>query len=148
MPLTTVEIIIEIADKVYTLPDFPLPPGTVLRVKSGPQNDGYILLLGEKAYPLSGREYVNLPIVNMNEVSIRGSIVGDKFLGIVHHDGIEEDGVDTELYEALKEADEIICELCKRLNPQHVSTDYGKGCDWCQDRDTRLKLLAKVGGKE
>ena len=43
-----------------------------------------------------------------------------------------------DMYEALKEADEVICELCKRLNPQHVSADYGKGCNWCQDREDRL----------
>lgn len=52
-----------------------------------------------------------------------------------------------EMHEALKEADAVICELCKRLNPQHVSQDYGKGCNWCQDREVRLKTLAKAGVK-
>lgn len=52
-----------------------------------------------------------------------------------------------ECYEELKEADRVICELCKRLNPQHATADYGKGCDWCQDRDSRLKALTKAKGR-
>jgi len=51
------------------------------------------------------------------------------------------------LYEELLEADRVICELCKRLNPQHATADYGKGCNSCQDRETRLKALAKAEGK-
>lgn len=47
-----------------------------------------------------------------------------------------------ELYEELVEADEVICELCKRLNPQH------KDCTECQDRESRLKVIAKVKGGE
>lgn len=50
-------------------------------------------------------------------------------------------------YEELKEADSIICELCKRLNPQHATADYGKGCEWCEDREGRLKAIAKAEGK-
>lgn len=48
------------------------------------------------------------------------------------------------LKEALEEADKVICKLCKRLNPQHVSMDYGQGCSWCKDRDVRLKALAQA----
>ena len=45
-------------------------------------------------------------------------------------------------YEGLVEADRIICELCKRLNPQH------EGCVWCEDRVERLKAIVKAeGGK-
>lgn len=42
------------------------------------------------------------------------------------------------LYEELVKADETICELCKRLNPQH------KDCTSCEDREGRLKAIAKV----
>ena len=52
-----------------------------------------------------------------------------------------------DLYEELVVADKVICELCKRLNPQHVTADYGKGCEWCQERESRLKALAKGGEK-
>lgn len=48
------------------------------------------------------------------------------------------------LYEELAEADIVICQLCKRLNPQHAQSPYQDGCEWCQDRDSRLKALAKV----
>lgn len=53
-----------------------------------------------------------------------------------------------ELYEALKEADDAICQLCKIVNPQHATMDYGKGCKMCVDRGVRLKALAKVEGNE
>jgi len=46
-----------------------------------------------------------------------------------------------DLYEELVEADEIICQLCKRLNPQH------ENCTSCEDRETRLKAILKVEGK-
>ena len=49
-------------------------------------------------------------------------------------------------YKELKEADATICELCKRLNPHHATADHGKGCEWCQDRESRLKALAKAEG--
>ena len=52
-----------------------------------------------------------------------------------------------DMYEALKEADIVICEMCKRLNPQHATADYGKGCKWCEDREPRLNALAKAEGK-
>lgn len=52
------------------------------------------------------------------------------------------------LYEELKEVDAVICILCKRLNPQHVTMDNGKGCNWCPDREIRLKALALAEGKE
>ena len=45
-----------------------------------------------------------------------------------------------ELYEELLEADAVICELCIRLNPQHAN------CEWCDDREPRLKLIAKIEG--
>jgi len=48
------------------------------------------------------------------------------------------------LYKELKEADRVICELCKRLNPQHATADHGKGCDWCVERDSRLEALTKA----
>ena len=47
-----------------------------------------------------------------------------------------------ELLEELIEADRVICVLCKRLNPQHVTMDHGEGCNWCEDRDSRLKVIA------
>jgi len=49
-----------------------------------------------------------------------------------------------DMYEELKEADRVICELCKRLNPQHVTMDshlHDRGCEWCQDRESRLQAL-------
>ncbi len=52
--------------------------------------------------------------------------------------------VEVDLDNELNKADKIICELCKRLNPHHATADYGKGCDWCQDRDSRIKELAKA----
>ena len=52
-----------------------------------------------------------------------------------------------DLYWELKEADAVICELCKRLNPQHIWMNNDKGCEWCEDRDSRLKAIAKVEGK-
>ena len=50
-------------------------------------------------------------------------------------------------YEELKVADQVICELCKRLNPQHVTMDNGRGCNRCKDRDDRLDAIAKAEGK-
>jgi len=47
-----------------------------------------------------------------------------------------------ELLSELKEADEEICHLCKRLNPQH------KNCTICDDRQDRLKTIAKAEGKD
>lgn len=47
----------------------------------------------------------------------------------------------------LVEADKVICQLCKRLNPQHAQSSYYDGCVWCQDRENRLKALAKAEGK-
>ncbi len=49
-----------------------------------------------------------------------------------------------ELLKELLDADELICELCKRLNPQHISSDYGKGCNWCEEREDRLQALGKA----
>lgn len=46
-----------------------------------------------------------------------------------------------ELYEELKQADRVICHLCKRLNPQH------KDCISCADREVRLQILAKAEAK-
>jgi hypothetical protein len=43
-----------------------------------------------------------------------------------------------ELYNSLVEADRVICELCKRVNPQH------RDCNSCQERDKRLALLNEV----
>ena len=45
------------------------------------------------------------------------------------------------MYEALKEADTLICELCVRLNPQH------ENCTSCAERESRLKAIAKAEGK-
>jgi hypothetical protein len=44
-------------------------------------------------------------------------------------------------YEQLKEADAVICDLCKCLNPQHVN------CTSCEERKIRLKAIAKAEGK-
>lgn len=52
--------------------------------------------------------------------------------------------INTYLYHSLKDSDETICELCKQLNPQHVSMDYGKGCTTCKEREVRLRILAKA----
>lgn len=52
------------------------------------------------------------------------------------------------LYEALKEADVVICQLCKRLNPQHTSSPYHERCKWCGERDSRLKALSLADGKD
>ncbi len=53
----------------------------------------------------------------------------------------------TDMYVALTEADIVICELCKRLNPQHASSPDYEGCERCQDRDKRLKALADAEEK-
>lgn len=53
-----------------------------------------------------------------------------------------------DMYKELLEADEVICHLCKIVNPQHATADYGKGCEWCEERGYRLKALAKAEGKE
>ena len=50
-------------------------------------------------------------------------------------------------YEELREADRVICELCYIVNPQHAEADYGIGCKSCEDRERRLKALAKAEGK-
>ena len=42
----------------------------------------------------------------------------------------------------LIEADLLICELCRRLNPLH------ENCTSCQEREPRLAALAKAEGKE
>lgn len=46
------------------------------------------------------------------------------------------------LYWQLLEADQVICNLCKRLNPQHVN------CASCGDRDERLRALANARGEQ
>lgn len=46
------------------------------------------------------------------------------------------------LYEELSLADEQICWLCKRVNPQH------ENCTSCGEREQRLKTLAKAEGRE
>lgn len=45
------------------------------------------------------------------------------------------------LYVELGEADEVICQLCKRLNPQH------ENCTSCEEREYRLKAIANAEGK-
>ena len=50
-------------------------------------------------------------------------------------------GAAPDCYEQLKWADEIICTLCRRLNPQHET------CNSCQEREARLEVLAKAEGK-
>jgi ribosomal protein L40E len=45
------------------------------------------------------------------------------------------------LYEALKEANITICNLCKRLNPQH------ENCTSCSDRELRLAAINKADGE-
>lgn len=52
-----------------------------------------------------------------------------------------------DLHRELVEADEVICELCKRLNPQHAPRGGYEGCNSCQDRESRLQALAKAEGK-
>ena len=49
---------------------------------------------------------------------------------------------DTELVEALEDADEMICTLCKRLNPQH------KNCEICGEREVILAILTKYRSKD
>ncbi len=49
-----------------------------------------------------------------------------------------------DMYEELKKADVVICQLCKRLNPQHAQTLYHDSCESCEEREVRLKALAKV----
>ena len=51
---------------------------------------------------------------------------------------VVEDSGYSDMYEALKEADGVICELCKQLNPQH------KNCFICADRESRLIALEKA----
>jgi len=40
--------------------------------------------------------------------------------------------------------DKFACPMCYRLNPQHKSMDYGKGCHWCQDKEDWLARLTKA----
>ena len=49
-----------------------------------------------------------------------------------------------ELHQELKSADELICTLCKRLNPQHAAMDDYKGCQSCEEREPRKQLLIKL----
>lgn len=43
--------------------------------------------------------------------------------------------------------DEIICPMCYRLNPQHASMDYGKGCHSCQEKENWCGSLPDAGGE-
>jgi hypothetical protein len=43
-----------------------------------------------------------------------------------------------DLFAELREADATICELCKRLNPQHAE------CNTCPDRESRLAAIANA----
>ena len=47
-----------------------------------------------------------------------------------------------DLYSELVGADDTICALCKRLNPQR------EGCTSCQDREARLKAIRKAAGTD
>ena len=47
-----------------------------------------------------------------------------------------------DLYSELVGADDTICNLCKRLNPQH------EDCTSCQDREARLKAIRKAAGTD
>ena len=47
-----------------------------------------------------------------------------------------------DLYSELVEADDTICDLCKRLNPTH------EDCTSCQDREARLKAIRKAAGTD
>lgn len=38
----------------------------------------------------------------------------------------------------LKDADSVICELCRRLNPQHEAEDC-----MCDERESRLRVISK-----
>ena len=46
-----------------------------------------------------------------------------------------------DMYEELVEANAVICHLCKRVNAQHGN------CTSCEDRESRLKAIAKAEGK-
>lgn len=52
-----------------------------------------------------------------------------------------------DLYHSLKAADQVICNLCKKLNPQHKSQDNGKGCFSCFEREEILHAIHKAEGK-
>lgn len=41
--------------------------------------------------------------------------------------------------------EEIICPMCYRLNPQHATMDYGKGCHYCQEREDWQALKENDG---
>lgn len=45
------------------------------------------------------------------------------------------------LCEETKEADAVICRLCKAVNPQHSK------CTSCEDRESRAKAIAEFEGK-
>ena len=45
------------------------------------------------------------------------------------------------LYDDLQETTDVICDLCRRLNPQH------KHCNSCEDQERWRKSLAKAEGK-
>lgn len=41
--------------------------------------------------------------------------------------------------------DEIICPMCYRLNPQHATMDYGKGCHSCREREDWQAIRKQTG---
>ena len=47
----------------------------------------------------------------------------------------------SDLLEELKQVDDEICGLCKRLNPQHEK------CSYCDNRESRLQAITKAETK-
>jgi hypothetical protein len=40
--------------------------------------------------------------------------------------------------------EEVICPMCYRLNPQHKTMDYGKGCHSCEEREDWCKSESTI----
>ena len=80
---------------------------------------------------------------------------GDLVAQVFHDDHDGEGNITTEQCEAngalfasaeglldeLEEADAVLCQMCKRLNPQHAD------CTSCDDHDSRLAAIAKAYGE-
>jgi len=101
-----------------------------------------------------GREkrLVTVPIYDVS-VLFPGEL-RDRTIPIVHMDRDFHTGrgnaylmaASPELLVELEEADQTICRLCYIVNPHHATADHGVGCRSCEERETRLAIMAKARG--
>ena len=91
-------------------------------------------------------EHLQTGIMNFNEYDV----MSDNYIVATFWDGVHGEinakanamlyAASSDMLKALIESDITICELCKRLNPQH------KNCISCQDREKRIKLIERATG--